>query len=547
MAAKRIPQLDAISGASTANDDNLVIYDTSAGATKRILRSQLAAGMVGDLPYTPSGGIAATTVPTAIAELDSEAAKSAALAATGGAALVGYTQGGSGASARTAQDKLRESVSVKDFGAVGDGVADDTTAIQAAIDSGATDIDVPEGTYLISATLNIDESAIRLCGKNGANWDDLNVFKTTFKWVGSAGQTAIKFSTPIGALNLKRYGQGLSGVYVDGNKLAGIGVELVSVYGFISDGLTIGDCQNRCLSMSGYQVGQIASSPTNQGHIFNNLQIVVGNDPATENANGIYLTGATVGDGANVSYCHFNDVVIRKQIGIGLLIHNADNTFWSGLRVFTANTTNAAIEIQGNNDPCGHNYFYTVSAGGYSTNPSIFVKGISSGFGFNPTGNFFILDNSNGTQLPSLDPDCFATVLSDNGTASFPRFIKGAFSNSLSGSEVAYDQMKTRPNLPMFIYGGSNNHIMLGTGTNASEIWAFEVTLPGGPRIRRVQGVETVFTITADTFKTTGKLNVGSFVSNTATSGAQTLPANPQGFLRFEINGVEYKLPYYNV
>jgi len=161
MPGKRIPQLDAIAGASTANDDNLVIYDTDAGTTKRILRSQLAAGLVGDLPYTPSGGIAATTVPTAIAELDSEAAKSAALAAQGGAALigntpagtiaattvqgaineivsdlaassgsslVGYTQGGISAVSRTVQGKLRESVSVKDFGAVGNGVTDDTAA-----------------------------------------------------------------------------------------------------------------------------------------------------------------------------------------------------------------------------------------------------------------------------------------------------------------------------------------------------------------------------------------------------------------------------------
>jgi len=77
MTAKRIPQLDAITGASTANDDNLVIFDTSTNTTKRILRSQLAAGLVGDLPYTPSGGIAATTIPTAIAELDTEAAKKA--------------------------------------------------------------------------------------------------------------------------------------------------------------------------------------------------------------------------------------------------------------------------------------------------------------------------------------------------------------------------------------------------------------------------------------------------------------------------------------
>lgn len=75
MPGSRIPALTAIAGASTANDDNLVIFDTSTDLIKRILRSQLAIGLVGDLPYTPSGTISATTIPTAIAELDSETAK----------------------------------------------------------------------------------------------------------------------------------------------------------------------------------------------------------------------------------------------------------------------------------------------------------------------------------------------------------------------------------------------------------------------------------------------------------------------------------------
>ena len=42
-------------------------------------------------------------------------------------------------------------VNVLDYGAIGDGTADDTSAVQAAVDSGASSVFFPDGTYLINA------------------------------------------------------------------------------------------------------------------------------------------------------------------------------------------------------------------------------------------------------------------------------------------------------------------------------------------------------------------------------------------------------------
>jgi hypothetical protein len=72
---------------------------------------------------------------------------------TSDASNVNYTPAGVGAVATTVQAKLREIVSVKDFGAVGDGVTDDATAIQLALNHiktlGGGTLYFPSGTYFL--------------------------------------------------------------------------------------------------------------------------------------------------------------------------------------------------------------------------------------------------------------------------------------------------------------------------------------------------------------------------------------------------------------
>lgn len=69
-----------------------------------------------------------------------------------GSALLQFIQSGTGASTRNVQAKLREKMSVKDFGAVGDGVTDDTVAIQKALNA-ASRLYFPMGEYLTTAAL----------------------------------------------------------------------------------------------------------------------------------------------------------------------------------------------------------------------------------------------------------------------------------------------------------------------------------------------------------------------------------------------------------
>ena len=97
-----------------------------------------------------------------------------ASASSAGSRLSGFRQTGTGAVARTVDDKLKETISVKDFGATGDGSTDDTAAIALAIAATPTNgllIFPSPGTYKTTSTTLIQKNiSIQMQGTSAINY-----------------------------------------------------------------------------------------------------------------------------------------------------------------------------------------------------------------------------------------------------------------------------------------------------------------------------------------------------------------------------------------
>jgi hypothetical protein len=91
-------------------------------------------------------------------ELDTEKIAFTRLDDSDGSSLMGFLQTGTGAVLQTLQTKVREFVNVKDFGVVGDGITDDTAAIQLAFNTlgvSSNSLMFPYGTYKVTDTITM--------------------------------------------------------------------------------------------------------------------------------------------------------------------------------------------------------------------------------------------------------------------------------------------------------------------------------------------------------------------------------------------------------
>ena len=150
-----------------------------------------------------------------------------------------YTQGDTGSVSRTVTARLQDHVSVKDFGATGDGVTDDTSAVQAAIDT-QKKVYFPAGIYNVTGLTVSDGS--QLIGENaymgirdheGRTYDENT--HTVIKYTGSSGSntyvlrcsdvaigTPISDTTPPDTHDI--FDLVIENITVDGNGLADVGI-----------------------------------------------------------------------------------------------------------------------------------------------------------------------------------------------------------------------------------------------------------------------------------------------------------------------------------
>ena len=198
----------------------------------------------------------------------------AAFAASSGSSLVGYIQSGTGAVATTVQGKLRQTISVMDFGAVGNGSTDNTTAIQNAMNAaGSGTLLFPDGVFNISGVLTVPiglkiQGTYRL-GQNG------NVS-------GNAGGTKIVQT--------------------------GTGTAVAATTGTVSGDVT-GNYILTVANATGMAVGgviSIAGAGVNGNELFSKISAIVGTTITLDSLWTTYVTGAvvTVQTGVNIFELH---------------------------------------------------------------------------------------------------------------------------------------------------------------------------------------------------------------------------------------------------
>jgi len=150
----------------------------------------------------------------------------------------GFIQAGTGAVQRTVESKLQDVVSVKDFGAVGNGVADDTAAIQAAVNEamkyGKQILFEGPGPYCISSTITVKVTR-NLAPTDTSPSSDIHFTDNTSAYLLGLGTPTLKATSSMTSMvelifdtsdsDIGPFYSKVEGIGFDGNSLATSGLK----------------------------------------------------------------------------------------------------------------------------------------------------------------------------------------------------------------------------------------------------------------------------------------------------------------------------------
>jgi hypothetical protein len=297
-----------------------------------------------------------------------------------------FTATGTGAVTRTSHDKFSDMISVKDFGATGNGLTDDTLAIQKAL-TAYDSVYLPEGTYFITGTITVGErQTLRGAGETSVVKCQDNSF--------NAVEVVADYAT-------------LSNFRIEGGN---IGIKLFGrdrpcVQTSVSD-ITIFQANTGVL-LDGH-------NDTNKPCYWNNFTRVLVAQPSV---NGFHLTKSGAGDTPNANKFH-----ACRAYSLGADISNAG--FYVEHGSFNNSFIDCEANVKGTAQGCfiigaGSNKTLLINPYAESNNE---VPNIKLEFGSEDTAIYNLLSASNGAAIYDLSGGNYTAY-----NAGFPyknRFLK---------------------------------------------------------------------------------------------------------------------------
>jgi hypothetical protein len=224
------------------------------------------------------------------------------LSATSGASEIGFIQDYADAVARTVENKLREWVSVLDFGADPTGTTDSRAAIQLALDSGAKCVIFPEGTYLINSLS--PDSPVPVVGYDNLNCFCLYINENIDIELLGFGATLKRTNSPINCSKYILFNVISDGIF----KMDGFHVE--TPLGTPGAGNTPGTIIGHFENCNGLTLSNLTTVTTGGFEIFSCKNVVVDTVQLSEGIDHISFdtTSGVYSENITITNCQFYDV-----------------------------------------------------------------------------------------------------------------------------------------------------------------------------------------------------------------------------------------------